>query len=813
MNRHAEVERPAFEPSVSKHVPYSHHVTPTIIATKGLEYLSVWRVDGRTFEGASAADMDAWRNELNNLMRGFPSGFGIYTHLIRRRVHEYPQSDYPDWFSRQHDRSYRRLFENTPPMVNELYLTVSVRMIVDPSMKFFSKFERRTARDVAAWQQTAIEQLNDINRKLESGLRRYSPELLSIVERNGKRFSEPAEFLGLILNGKWAAVPLVNARLCDYLPIARPFFSLHGEQGELRGPAWSRRFVMVEFREYPTSTAPGHLNDLLTLPFEFVLTQSFGAMTKAQGRDALARQRRWLSDSGDDSKSQIAELDMALDDLAAGKFVMGDYHATLMIFGESGEDTLRYAADAISALSDNEVIGRIVDRALIAAWRAQLPGNWYWRPRPVALTSLNFLSFSPLQNYLFGKPNGNPWGPAVTMLKTNSGTPFFLNFHTALHEVDETGKRRLGNTMIIGQSGTGKTVLLGHCITQARKFGYTGVVFDKDRGLQVTIEAMGGKYFALRLGEPTGWNYLQLEPTPRNLEFMRRLTTQLASEGGQEPSLREQREIAKAIEQLTTFIDRGDRRLSALVQYLKTTPDHEGSSLSVRERLQRWCEGGVHGWVFDNPTDELDLSRNTLFGFDLTEFLEAGPVRDAALTYLIFRTEGMIDGRRFAYVFDEVQHPLKVPYFQELMQNKSRTIRKQNGVFIFATQEPDAILLNAVGKSLVQQSATAIYLPNLKATAEDYIEGFKLTPAEFALIKNLGEFSRKFVVKQGDAVVTAELDLSTCADSLLVFSGSEDMAEIAGAAQTEAGMEPSSWVPLYCEKVRQLAKPTSMETI
>lgn len=806
MNHPAELRRPTFEPSVAKHIPYSHHVTPTIISTKSLEYLSVWRIGGRTFEGFSKADMATWRDELNNLLRGFPNGIGLYTHLIRRRAMEYPQSDYPDWFSRAHDAAYRRMFEGKPPMVNDLYLTVSLRMMVDSSMKVFSRLERRSAKDIEAWQAKAIEQLDDINRKLESSLKRYSGELLGIVERGNGRFSEPAEVLGFLVNGVKQPVPVLESRLCNYLPVARPFFSLFGPQGELRGPDGSKRFVMLEVRDYPSSNPPGHLNDLLTLPFEFVLTQSFCAMSRAEGRAALVRQRRWLSDAGDDSRTQIAEIGMALDDLAAGKLLMGEHHATMMVFGETGEHAMRYAADAIGVLSDNMIIARTVDRALIAAWRAQLPCNWYWRPRPAAITSLNFLSFSGLHNYLFGKPNDNPWGPAVTMLKTNSGTPYFFNFHTSLAETDETGARRLGNTMLIGQSGTGKTVLLGHLITQARKFGYTGAVFDKDRGLQVAIEAMGGKYFALQLGQRTGWNYLQLEPTQRNIALMRKLTVQLASNEGKEASLHDQREISRAIDRLTTFVDHANRRLTTLLQYLDPVPSQDVNTLSLRERLERWCEGHENGWVFDNPTDELDLSHHDLFGFDLTEFLEAGPIRDAALTYLIFRTESMIDGRRFAYVFDEVQHPLKVPYFQDMMQNKSRTIRKQNGVFIFATQEPGAILDNPVGKSLVQQSATCVYLPNTKATAEEYIDGFKLNPSEFELIKELGEFSRRFVVKQGDAIVTAQLDLSTCPDALLVFSGSEDMALLAEAARLEAGDDPQQWLPAYFAKVRALNK-------
>ncbi|TFL14074.1 VirB4 family type IV secretion/conjugal transfer ATPase [Pusillimonas caeni] len=805
MNHPAELRRPVWEPSVSKHIPYSQHVTPTIISTKALEYLSAWRIGGRTFEGISESELARWRDELNNLLRGLPSGFGIYSHLVRRRAREYPESQYPDWFSAQHDKAYRQVFQGEPPMVNELYLTASVRMMVDSSMKLFSRMERRTRDDVLMWQRHAIDQLNDINRKLATTLRRYDAELLSIVERKGTRFSEAAEFLAFLVNGSVSPVPVLPARLCDYLPRSRPFFATHGPQGELRGTTQSRRFATVEIREYTNELAPGHLNSLLTLPFEFILTHSFSAMSRADGRAALAKQRKWLVDAADDSRSQIAELDVALDQLAAGKFVMGEHHCTMMVFGDDGDQTMRHCADAIGVLSDAGIIGQVVDRASIAAWRAQLPCNWHWRPRPAAITSECFLSFSGFHNYLFGKPAGNPWGPAVTMLKTNSGTPYFMNFHSSLDEVDETGKRRLGNTMIVGASGTGKTVLLGHCLTQARKLGYTGAVFDKDRGLQVTVEAMDGKYFVLELGVPTGWNYLQLEPNERNLAFMRRQTTQLAREGDTETSLRDQRTIAQAIDQLTQFVDRADRRLSALLGFLPNVPGQDGD-LSLRERLQRWCQGHENGWLFDNPTDELDLTRHDLFGFDLTEFLEEGPVRDAALTYLIYRTEGMIDGRRFAYVFDEVQHPLKVPYFQDLAQNKSRTIRKQNGIFIFATQEPEAILANPVGKSLVQQSATTIYLPNPKASKDEYVEGFKLSPAEFELIRGLGEFSRKFVIKQGHSLVTASLDLSTCPDSLLVFSGSEDVSALAEAARKEVGPNPQDWVPVYCQKVAQLGK-------
>lgn len=803
MAHHHPLAPPRHERAVSDHVPFSHHVTRTIVATRSAEYVSVWRVDGRSFEGYPEEDKCRWIEELNNLLCGFPPGVGYWSHLVRRRVYEYPESEYPDAFSRAHDADYRRTFTTTPPMINELYLTVIVRANVDPALRILSRLEKRTARDVLAWQKRAIEQLDDINRKLAGALKRYRAELLQIVERGPEKhlYSEPAEFFSLLLNGKAEPVPVLEARLYNYLPSSRPFFSAHGEQGELRGADWSRRFSMVELREYPASTKPGHLNKLLQLPIELVLSQSFGGLSKAAGQAALARQKKWLVDSKDYSLSQIEEINTALDDLSAGKFIMGDHHATLTVFGDDGEQTLRHAADAIGALADERIIARLVDRALVAAWWAQLPCNWTWRPRPATITSLNYLCFSSMHNYLFGKPNGNPWGPAVTMLKTVGGTPYYLNFHATLEDLDETGKRRLGNTGFLGKSGTGKTVLLSHCLTQARKFGYTGAIFDYGRGMQVTVMAMGGKYFAVRQGVPTAWNYLQLPKTEPNLAFMRKLTKILVAEGDQAPSLTEQREIDSALNKLVEHIEPSHRRLSTLLQFLPAAPARDGR-LSLRDRLERWCVGHENGWIFDNPSDELDLSVSDLFGFDVTELLEEGPVRDAALTYLFYRTEQMQDGRRFAYVFDEAQNPLKVPAFQEFIQNKHRTGRKEHLVVVWATQEPDAVALSPVGKTLIQQSATLGFLPNDKATAKDYIEHFKLTEAEFKMVKNLGEFSRQFVIKQGDATVTAMLDLSQCPDALLVFSGSADMADIAEAAVAERGNDPEQWLPLYLERVR-----------
>lgn len=805
------------ETPVGQFIPYSHHVTDTIISTKNAEYLSVWKIEGRSHQSASEADVFQWIRELNNVLRGLSSAnLSLWSHIVRRRVYEYPDAEFDNVFCRNLDEKYRESFTGYNLMVNDLYLTVVYRPVGDKVLSFFAKRERETTEQKMHRQASCIKALEDINRSLGQSLKRYSAELLSTYDKNGHAFSAPLEFLARLVNGEHIPMPVCRDRFSDYMTVNRPMFSKWGEVGELRSPTRLRRFGMLEIREYDDSTEPGQLNVLLESDYEFVLTHSFSVLSKPAAKDFLQRHKKNLIDARDVATSQINEIDDALNQLVSGHFVMGEHHCTLTVFGDTVQEVRDNIAHASAAMHDVAVLPKPVDLALEAAYWAQLPANWQWRPRPAPITSLNFLSFSPFHNFMSGKPTGNPWGPAVTILKTVSGTPLYFNFHASKEEEDSTDKRLLGNTMLIGQSSSGKTVLLSFLLAQTQKFKPTIVAFDKDRGMEISIRAMGGRYLPLTTGEPSGFNPFQLPPTQANLIFLKQFVKKLASAGG-EVTHRDEEEIDQAITALMSdSIDKSLRRLSLLLQFLPNPRSEDMNARpTVHARLLKWCEGGDYGWLFDNPNDALDLSTHQIYGFDITEFLDNPEARTPVMMYLLYRTEGMIDGRRFMYVFDEFWKPLQDEYFEDLAKNKQKTIRKQNGIFVFATQEPSDALESNIAKTLIQQCATYIFLANPKADYADYTQGFKLTDSEFELVRGLGEFSRRFLIKQGDQSALAEMNLGKFStiingervekdfdEELLVLSGTPDNAELVESIVAEVGDDPAVWLPIFYERVK-----------
>ncbi len=792
---------------ISELIPLSTHVSPTVIKTVGGDYLLVWRLEGLPFVGREEWELEHRHNTFNRLLQTLRApdyvNVAFWVHDVRRRGRIRDNSRFTHRFNQDMSDAYYGSLSSQKIMNNELYLTMIYRPVV--SGKRFAEKTSDTAR-LKSQQDDAVSKILELATNLEAVLKDYAPNRLGMYEAsNGLVFSEALEFYGYVLNRIDEPVPVLPAPVPDYLPVSRHLFSAKSGDFAVNTPNGKSHYgAILNIKEYPDGTYPGILNGLKYLDFEYVITHSFSPMGRQDALKVLDRTKGMMVSSGDKAVSQIIELDHAMDQLASGNFVLGEYHFIMAVYADSQQQLAQNLATTRAELSNAGFVSAKEDLAISASFYSQLPGNWRFRTRLANVSSLNFLGLSPLHNFACGKKDNNPWGECVTTLQTTNGQPYYFNFHATHPGENSLGEKAIGNTMVIGKSGTGKTALINFLLSQTQKLRPEPTIFffDKDRGAEIFVRACGGNYLSLDNGQPTGFNPFQCERNEANVQFLADLIKVLA--GKKLYSAREEEDIFRAVESILDT----PMHLRTLTNLQKSLPNMGDDGLYAR--LRKWTAGNSLGWVFDNPVDQIDLGRANIIGFDYTDIIDNPEVRVPVINYLIHRLEELIDGRPLIYVMDEFWKILDGEGgLKEFAKNKQKTIRKQNGLGIFATQSPEDALQSDIAAALIEQTATMILLPNPNASREDYIDGLKLTEAEYQVIKGLDERSRCFLVKQGHAASVCQLNLRGMDDALSVISASTDNIEIlhrvlrdaADATGTPQGeLAPDQWLQSFYDQ-------------
>ena len=789
----AQAENP-----LARFIPFSSLVSDHDVITRGGDYFRVWRLDGVAFECADQHQIAERHEALCSLLRNLAGGqWAVWTHRIHRVVADSLQHPAEPGFARDLSLAYQARLRQHRLMSSELYLTLVYRPCASRVSRAVQSTQK-TRVTIASAQAEALRTMEERSALVGRMLRGFRPELLGARQQDGRIYSEVAEFLGFLVNGRWRPVPLTAGPLYRTLPTAR--LSFGGDKLEIRQGAQRRYAALVDIKEYADAVEPGILNALLYEDSEFIETQSFSILPRREAMRALELQRDQLIASDDVVASQVADMDVALNELGDGQFCMGEYHYSLVVLGDDVGDAGRRAAQAIGAVGESSSLQMSpVDLVADAAWFAQMPGNWQWRPREAKLSSRAFAALASAHNFPQGKRNGNPWGEALALLRTPSGQPFYLNLHSSPADEDSEDKKLPGNTLIIGSTGVGKTTLEMFLLTLTRKWTPAPrlVLFDLDRGCEIAMRALGGRYFTLEAGKPTGCNPLQRDPTPACMQFWEQLIRTCIATPALPLMPADERAIADAV-RAVAMMPAPLRRFSTVRQNLPKAGEN-----SLYERLGRWCDGGALGWVFDQADDRLqDLESAPVIAFDTTEFLDLPEVRTPVMMYLLQVMEEQVDDSQLIYVISEFWKALDHEFLSDFAKKKQKTIRKQNGLGVFDTQSPSDVLRHPIGRTMIEQSVTKIFLANPEAVREEYVDGFGLSQAEYDIVRNLSAHGgRRFLVKQPQGSAICELDLAGLDDFISVLSATTDNVALLDAVRERHGNDPFQWLPEFLREV------------
>ncbi len=776
--RFRDLASPGRETPIGDRLPYAAHLDGHTIVTRDGMLCQFIHLAGLAFETVDTDDLNYRHAIRETMLRAIASPhFGIYHHILRRPVTAVLPGTARDPFCAEVDAAWRARLAARQMFVNDLFLTIVRRPLQGRTGVLDSAASLFRPKDSRGADLTAQHDLDAATDAVLRSLAPYGARRMSVYDGPQGLYSEPVEFLSFLLNGELRPVLLPRGDLGQCLAARRVSFGV--DAIDIKGAtAADRRFAaMLSIKDYPSSTTPGLLDNMLRLPHEMVVTQSFGFVdrTVALGRMNLALRRMRAVD--DDAISLRTGLSLAKDNVAAGRANFGEHHMSVQVRVPLLAQLDGAVADVMASFTDIGLIAVREDVAMEPTFWAQFPANFRDVARRSLISTGNFAAFASLHNFPTGRPTGNYWGDAITVLETTSGTPYHFNFHQG----------DLGNFTVIGPSGSGKTVVLTFLLAQASKLGPRTVYFDKDRGAEIFIRATGGRYSVLRPGHPTGFNPLALPDSPGNRRFLTEWIEQLLG-GGLDAADREL--VAGAVD---ASFDQAPalRRLRYFRELLAGANRPTAGDLA--HRLGAWTGGGERAWLFDNEVDRFDLDVTSI-GVDMTQLLDDPTTRTPTMMYLFHRVEERLDGTPTIIIVDEGWKALDDDVFVARIRDWEKTIRKRGGIVGFATQNARDALDSRIGPSIIEQAATQIFMPNPKAQESDYRQGFGLSAHELDLVRTLPDTSHCFLIKHGNDSVIARLDLTGLDRILTVLSGRESSVRLLDTLRAQHGDDPANWL-------------------
>jgi type IV secretion system protein VirB4 len=777
------------EKSASSHISVVAHYDDITLIDKDDKLIRIFSCEGIDFWTKPAAILERLKKQRNIFFKELPPTIGLYYWILRRREGGYPEGNFEaGTFPDTVNQKYQQYIKSKELFHNHLYLALIIKppenrvgQIGAQLRQLWNKTENNARQKFLI---KAKDELELHSERLQGALSEYGIKPLGIWQNADVTYSEALSFMGELINLQPFPVMRSTVSAATLLTRNRLFFQHQKGLITLKSPDDKKRFAAIlSVKGYCDKTFPGMLDEIISLPIEFHLTQSFRFYQREFAKRNIRVQQQDFAQAKDESISQAIELSDTLDEVASGRVGYGLHHFSACLFADSEKELNESIKTFMSAC--DKVSLTIVKEDILCElnYWAQLPGQFDYIARGAQINTLNLASFYSLHNYSRGKYNNNHWGPCVTVLETLAGSPYYFNFHY----------RDVGNTLVYGCMGSGKTTLIGFLILQSLKFGGRRIIFDKDNGLEIMIRACGGIYEHIQPGIPTGFNPCQLEDTPENHQFLFELFKKILTIHGEMLNDTDISQI-KIVLQGIVALPKRDRQFCHIAALFGAK--RKGS---LRARFDEWHSDGLYSWIFDNAHDVLNLD-SMIIGFDIGEILDRSDCKTPVLMYLLHRSRIALRGMRGGIVIDEGWKALDDPFFKVVIDDEARTPRKKNNFLCLMTQSAKDTVHSSVNKTLTESAACKIFFPNPVATRDVYIEQLGLSETEFELIRTLDDGSR-FVLLQfgrGKESVIVRVNLHGLPDEVAVISGREDtvklMREIIKDQESE---DPNVWLPIF----------------
>ncbi|MDE3021169.1 MAG: hypothetical protein KGI54_04855 [Pseudomonadota bacterium] len=737
-------------PSLSV-VPYLCMVRPGIILNKDGSLMACFQFDGQDIDSIGENDLDSICDTVEHSLKLLNERFTLWWTVRRRKSASYPAADFGDNdIAKLIDDTHQKNFKQGSLYENTHYLTILFTQFsgMDGFFERLSMHMRKEKTSVIGAFASSIQESIFLRN-------RFQFEANQLDEAITQFENIITEFYATLSTAKFKRLELqdmlgflnacVNPAVQKPRPVAIPRTSmldayLHdttitiGREAMVFQSDKDYFVSALSIKDYPDMSRAGILDSLLAIDGEITVSIVYKILEQDKARHFIEKKRKhflftqksliqYVKDSlfktnsaPDPGKASMAkEASIALGNITEVNAHYGYFNFTLLCGGDSideVENTIRLATAAINHLGFISVRERI---GLQSAYQATIPGQWGGVFRWHLVSSANMADMAPIRtldpgekiNRYLTEQLGSEQH-ATSIFHTLFNTPYSFNFHNG----------DIGHFLVIGPTGSGKSIFINFLIAQYQKYNPITIVFDKDRTCRIPILLQNGNYVDIDGGD-IKLNPVRLIEDKKHWAFLARWIEMLLTYRGYSLSSGDDKQIQHAIE--------GVSRMNPDLWRLSSIRTQLSGALG--NELDAWVGKGQFSHIFDNKEDgfSLGLFNGMEMGGLMLRFPKAA---GAFMEYAFYRIDQVVGKGRPAFIYvEEAWFMLGDPVFARRLDDWLRTLRKKNAVIGMATQSLAEIENSDIFSSVIDSIPNKIYLPNREAFAHRvaYKEKFSLT--------------------------------------------------------------------------------------
>jgi type IV secretion system protein VirB4 len=510
----------------------------------------------------------------------------------------------------------------------------------------------------------------------------------------------------------------------------------------------------------PEASRPCLFSDLLSLDCDSILCSTWRPKSSSAARKEIDQQEKFneffkvgifarvMSGKNAASLDTTAGAKAAnsnVDDLSEvirslDKKAQGEYSLRLLLAGKTAEqlrDTVpgvhRIFVDARAKVME-ETLGNL------SGFYAMFPGNHKFNVFPLWLGEDHHARLSSVFAPHLGNPHSEDLDSEyLNIFETRTRTPFFQDAYV-------NGVRVM---LILGPTGTGKSVHGNQMLSLEQKYGGFTYIFDIGGSYESVVELYGGRVDKVGKDGPRV-NPFALEPTESNLKFLYSFVKLLLTNGGAALTPEDDDVIFKEVQNMY-LLDTANRRLSNL--YLPKP---------LQRYLTKWTGDGIYSAIFDNVEDSLSLARLQCFDFQGVNNAQYSDLIEPLMVWLLRRIDEVLYnpanlGVPKHVLIEEIFSSMKNKQLLEGALASIKTVRKNLGGVTLIGQSADDLGENA--DSIVNSCTSFLFLKDATFNRAKYGELFKMTEQQLNLFESLRDREGLYMRRDGlTKVVTLNLD-------------------------------------------------------